>query len=36
MPDSVIAIDVYGPDANMVKRIRQKVGTTPAKPLVGG
>jgi len=31
-----VAIDVYGPDADIVKRIREKVGTTPATPLVGG
>lgn len=31
-----VAIDVYGPEADMVKRIREKVGTTPATPLVGG
>ena len=31
-----VAIDVYGPDADIVKRIREKVGATPATPLVGG
>jgi ankyrin repeat protein len=31
-----VAIDVYGSDADIVKRIREKVGTTPAEPLVGG
>ncbi|MGO9156111.1 ankyrin repeat domain-containing protein [Mycobacterium sp.] len=31
-----VAIDVYGPDADVVRRIRETVGTTPAKPLVGG
>ncbi|HUO40346.1 MAG TPA: ankyrin repeat domain-containing protein [Mycobacterium sp.] len=30
-----VAIDVYGPDADIVTHIREKVGTTPAKPLVG-
>ncbi len=31
-----VAIDVYEPDADIVTRIREMVGTTPAKPLVGG
>lgn len=31
-----VAVDVYGPDADIVKRIRNKVGSTPAEPLVGG
>ena len=31
-----VAVDVYGPDADIVKRIRDMVGTTPAQPLVGG
>jgi hypothetical protein len=31
-----VGIDVYGSDADIVKRIREKVGTTPAEPLVGG
>ncbi len=31
-----VAIDVYGPDADIVKRIQEKAGDTPAKPLVGG
>lgn len=31
-----VAVDVYGPDADIVKRTREKVGTTPATPLVGG
>jgi uncharacterized protein len=30
-----VAIDVYGPDDEFVKRIREKLGNTPAKPLVG-
>jgi ankyrin repeat protein len=30
-----VAIDVYGPDADIVKRIREKMGNIPVEPLVG-
>jgi len=31
-----VAIDVYGPDADIVKHMRAKMGNTPVKPLARG